>query len=95
MPEAQQNAAENPWAGTNQLFALWYAGRCVAMAKRPVVPIVEDEFLLRKYAAGTIEDTGFEVVKAGMLTKQLRSPKQGRTFVSSLPISKCPVPWMG
>ena len=41
-----------PWVGTNQLFALCYAGRCVAMTKRPVVLIVEDEFLLRKYAAG-------------------------------------------
>jgi CheY-like chemotaxis protein len=65
MPEAQQNAAENPWVGTNRLIALWYAGRCVAMTKRPVVLIVEDDFLLRKSAAGMIEDTGFDVVEAG------------------------------
>jgi CheY-like chemotaxis protein len=35
------------------------------MTKRPVVLIVEDEFLLRKNAAGIIEDDGFEVVEAG------------------------------
>jgi CheY-like chemotaxis protein len=35
------------------------------MTKRPVVLIVEDDFLLRKSAAGMIEDTGFEVVEAG------------------------------
>jgi len=35
------------------------------MTKRPVVLIVEDEFLLRKSAAGMIEDTGFDVVEAG------------------------------
>jgi hypothetical protein len=33
--------------------------------------------------------------KLAMPTKQLRSSKQVRTFVSSLPIAKCPVPWMG
>ena len=32
---------------------------------RPVVLIVEDEFLVRKNAAGMIEDAGFEVVEAG------------------------------
>lgn len=45
------------------------------MAKRPVVLIVEDEFLLRKYAAGTIEDTGFEVVKAGNVDEAIAIPE--------------------
>src|SRR3954453_7361980 len=33
-------------------------------AKRPVVLIVEDEFLIRMRAADIIEDAGFEVVEA-------------------------------
>jgi CheY-like chemotaxis protein len=34
-------------------------------AKRPVVLVVEDEFLLRMHAAEMIEEAGFEVVEAG------------------------------
>jgi two-component system, response regulator PdtaR len=45
------------------------------MTKRPVVLIVEDEFLLRKYATGTIEDTGFEVVKAGNADEAIAIPE--------------------
>jgi CheY-like chemotaxis protein len=36
-----------------------------ASARRPVVLIVEDEFLLRMDAAHTIEEAGFEVLEAG------------------------------
>jgi CheY-like chemotaxis protein len=34
-------------------------------AKRPVVLVVEDEFLLRMHAAEMIEEAGFEVIEAG------------------------------
>ncbi len=34
-------------------------------AKRPIVLIVEDEFLLRMSAVAMIEDAGFEVLEAG------------------------------
>lgn len=37
----------------------------LAMAKRPIVLIVEDEFLLRMSAVAMIEDAGFEVLEAG------------------------------
>jgi CheY-like chemotaxis protein len=37
----------------------------ISAAKRPVVLIVEDEFLLRMNAAEMIGDAGFEVVEAG------------------------------
>jgi len=37
----------------------------LAMAKRPIVLIVEDEFLLRMSAVAMIEDAGFEVLQAG------------------------------
>jgi CheY-like chemotaxis protein len=36
-----------------------------AASKRPVVLIVEDEFLLRMDAAEMIEAAGFEIVEAG------------------------------
>jgi two-component system, response regulator PdtaR len=35
------------------------------VAKRPIVLIVEDEFLLRMSAVAMIEDAGFEVLEAG------------------------------
>jgi two-component system, response regulator PdtaR len=35
------------------------------VAKRPIVLIVEDEFLLRMSAVAMIEDAGFEVLQAG------------------------------
>ena len=37
----------------------------LTMAKRPIVLIVEDEFLLRMSAVAMIEDAGFEVLEAG------------------------------
>ena len=37
----------------------------LAVAKRIVVLVVEDEFLLRMDAVGMIEEAGFEVVEAG------------------------------
>jgi CheY-like chemotaxis protein len=36
---------------------------CLA-TERPVVLVVEDDFLIRMHAAETIEDAGFEVVEA-------------------------------
>ena len=37
----------------------------LTVAKRPIVLIVEDEFLLRMSAVAMIEDAGFEVLEAG------------------------------
>ena len=37
----------------------------ISATKRPVVLIVEDEFLLRMHAAEMISDAGFDVVEAG------------------------------
>ena len=37
----------------------------LAVSKRPVVLIVEDEFLLRMHAVDMIETAGFEAVEAG------------------------------
>jgi FixJ family two-component response regulator len=66
-----------------------------ATTKRPVVLVVEDEFLIRMHAAEMIEEAGFEVWKHQTPTKPLRYSKQDWTSPLCLPISKCRDPWMG
>jgi CheY-like chemotaxis protein len=38
--------------------------------KRPVVLVVEDEYLIRSYAAEMIDEAGYDVVEAGMRTRR-------------------------
>jgi CheY-like chemotaxis protein len=62
--------------------------------RRPVVLIVEDEFLLRMNAAEMVGDAGFNVVEAGNADDAIAILEGARTFGSYLPISKCPAQWM-
>jgi CheY-like chemotaxis protein len=62
--------------------------------KRPVVLIVEDDFLLRMNAAEMNGDAGFDVIEAGNADEASQFWKRARAFTSSLLISKCPAQWM-
>jgi two-component system, response regulator PdtaR len=42
--------------------------------ERPLVLIVEDEYLIRTYAAEVIRDAGFEVVEAGNADEAINDP---------------------
>jgi DNA-binding response OmpR family regulator len=63
-------------------------------AKRPVVLIVEDEFLLRMNAVEMIKEAGFEVVEASNADVRLRYWKAAPIFVSFLLTSRCQAQWM-
>jgi hypothetical protein len=65
----------------------------LSASKRPVVLIVEDEFLLRMDAAEMIEAAGFEVVEAGNADQPSRSWNPVLTSPWSLPTSGCRAPW--
>jgi CheY-like chemotaxis protein len=62
--------------------------------KRPVVLVVEDDFLVRMHAAEMIEDAGFEVVEASNADEAVAILEVVRlTSPSCSPISKCRDPW--
>jgi CheY-like chemotaxis protein len=63
--------------------------------KRPVVLVVEDEFLLRMHAVEVIEEAGFDVVEASNADDAVRYSKPDWTSPSCSPISKCRNPWTG
>ena len=67
----------------------------LAESKRPVVLIVEDEFLLRMDAAEMIAAAGSKCSKPEMPTKRSKFWKPVGTSLWCLPISRCPARWTG
>jgi CheY-like chemotaxis protein len=61
--------------------------------KRPVVLIVEDEFLLRMHAVDMIQAAGFEIVEAANADQAIDILEPVRTSPWCSPISRCRVPW--
>jgi len=61
-------------------------------AERPVVLIVEDEFLIRMHAALMIRDAGFDAVEAADADEAI-SILESRAFELCSPIFKCPGAW--
>lgn len=59
-------------------------------ALHPLALVVDDEELLRLYAAGVLEDHGFRVVEAENAAAALKVLESGTTRGYSSPISKCP-----
>jgi hypothetical protein len=69
--------------------------RCMGLfeAKRPVVLIVEDEFLLRMDAVDMIAGAGFEVLEAGNAERPSRFWNLAATSPWFSPISRCRARW--
>ena len=63
--------------------------------KRPVVLIVEDEFLVRMDTRATLETDGFDVLEAGDADEAIAIFRAATIFVSSLPTFTCQVQWTG
>jgi CheY-like chemotaxis protein len=66
----------------------------LSASRRPVVLIVEDEFLLRMDAADMIAGAGFEVVEASNADRAIEILEAGPTSAWFSPISRYRVPWM-
>ena len=64
-------------------------------SKRPVVLVVEDEFLLRMDAVDMIGAAGFEVVEAANADRAIEILEARRTSRWSSPISRCRARWTG
>jgi CheY-like chemotaxis protein len=64
-----------------------------AATKRPVVLVVEDEFLIRMHAAEMIEEGGFEVVEASNADEAVAILEARLEIAVCSPISKCRDPW--
>jgi CheY-like chemotaxis protein len=60
---------------------------------KPVVLIVEDEFLLRMDSAAVMEEAGFEVVQAANADEAIAILGMRSDIGSSLPTFKCPDRW--
>ena len=66
-----------------------------AATKRPIVLVVEDDFLIRMHAAGMIEEAGFEVVEAANADEAVAILETRLDVAVVLPTSKCLAPWTG
>lgn len=62
---------------------------------KPVILIVEDEFLLRMDSVEILEDGGFEVIPTTNADEAIAILSPGPTSTSSSPISRCRVRWTG
>ena len=62
---------------------------------KPVILIVEDEFLLRMDSVEILEDGGFEVIPATNADEAIAILSPGPTSTSSSLISRCRVRWTG
>jgi DNA-binding NtrC family response regulator len=60
---------------------------------KPVVLIVEDEFLLRMNSAAVMEEAGFEVVQAGNADEAIAILGMRSDIEVVLPTFKCPARW--
>jgi len=63
------------------------------LAKRPVVLVVEDEFLLRMDAADMIAAAGFEVVEAADADAAIEILEARNDIAVISPIFRCRGPW--
>jgi hypothetical protein len=71
------------------------AWMCHRKGGMPIVLVVEDEILIRELVAEELAEADTSSSLRTMPTKRSPFSKPVRISISSLPISTCPVPWMG